>query len=208
MNFNYNQANNATYQQILAGYKAQQGEYETRTNNISAGYSQMLADNQNVGQADRVALQQQYARNAAMAQQSAVSRGLGNTSVLDSAQRGVNYDYQNSLIGLNDSLYRRQTDIQGQQLGYLGQVASQAAALKNDQLGWQANALGQQYGAEANYLSQYSLADQQTGNQLRLGQQGLANNQAMAFQQNQYDLQKMRLQAQTQESYASRYGYY
>jgi hypothetical protein len=199
--FAYNRQNDATYQDILKGYQQQQAVFNTHSQAIDQNYQGMIADNKNVGESDRVALRQQYDRNLANTQQSMASRGLGNTTLLDSARRGVNYDYENSNIALNDSLYRRQTDLQNQRLGYAAQAQQGLANLQGAQLGYQGDALSQRYNAEANFVSQYDLAAQ--GAKL-----GYANQSSLQSQQQNYALQTMQKQFQNQDYMQSKYGYY
>jgi len=199
--FQYNQANDKAYQDILAGYKAQQAQLTDYSSKINNNYSQMIADNRNVGESDRFNLQRQYEMADAAMQQSLVSRGLGNTTVLDSAKRGNMYDYQNSLVGLNDSLYRRQTDLQNQQLGFQQQAAAGIANIGMAGLGYQGDALAQRYGAEANYVSQAGLQEQ--GSRLGLNAQTTLNQQQAQYQMN------MLQQQQRYDDYKQRtYGFY
>jgi hypothetical protein len=164
--FGYNAANDATYKNILAGYQAQANAFNAASSATNNGYAQMINDNQRVGESDRLALSQQFERQSANAQQSAISRGMGNTNVLDSMQRGINSDMANATIGLNDSLYRRQTDLQNQQLAFQGQAAQAQAGIGMQSLGFQGESLGQRYGAEANYVSQLDLGNVLAKNQL------------------------------------------
>lgn len=206
--FQYNQANDQTYQSILAGYKAQQQNFGQQAGAINSGYNQMISDNQGYGASQKLALQQQYDRNTANTQQSMISRGLGNTGVLDSAQRGNNYDFANSQLTLQDQLLQRQQGLQQSQLGYQAQAQQQGAALQGQALDYQGQALGQRYGAEANYVSQYDLGNQAAYNSQRSARLGYDINTNLQQQQNNYDLQKMRLQNQNQDYQSRTYGYY
>lgn len=199
--FNYNPANDKAYQAILDGYKTQQAIFDNKAAGVAQGYQAMIDSNRSVGESDRLALYQKSERDAAAAQQSMVSRGLGNTSALDSAQRGIKYDTENLNINLNDSIAKRQTDLQQSYLGFQSQAASQSAALGSQSLDYQGQALGQRYGAEANYVSQVDLANQQA-------KLGYTNQSALAANQQNYALQTMRAQQQFQDSQQAKYGYY
>ncbi len=199
--FQYNPANDATYKSILAGYQNQANYFNGQASAINNGYAQMLLDNKQVGESDRIALAQQYERQGAQSQQSMISRGLGNTNVLDSAQRGINYDQSLAQINLNDSLYRRQSDIQGQQLAHQSQAAQFQAGLGMQALGYQGDALAQRYNSEANYVTQHDIGEQQS-------KMGLNNQLQLGAVQQQYAMQNMLKQQQFQDSQQQKYGYY
>lgn len=206
--FAYNPANDQTYQSILNGYKQQQQQFDASSAAVNQGYNQMIQANQGYGASQQLALQQAYDRNTAATQQSMISRGLGNTSVLDSAQRGNMYDYQNSNLTLQDQLLQRQQGLQQAQLGYAAQAQQGSAALQGQALGAQTGLFQQQYGAGANYVSQYDLNNQQA--QLAKGAQGYNYDlqQNLAKTSQNYALQTMAANQNNQTNYARTFGYY
>src|ERR1043166_8779048 len=105
------------YAQTLAGYDQQIKYAEGSRNDINKAYMNMYNEQAGYGKSQELALNQDYARQAAAMQQSMMDRGLVNTTVLDSAQRGVNYDRANSLLSLQDQLAQRQLGIKEGRLG-------------------------------------------------------------------------------------------
>jgi hypothetical protein len=206
-NFDYNPSNDQTYQKILNGYKQQQYQFDQQSAGIDQGYQQMISDNQGYGASQQQALRDQYDQNTAQAQQSAISRGLYNTGILDSAQRGNNLDYAKAGLTLNDQLIQRQQGLQQARLGYASQAQQQSAALAGQGLAAQTGLFQQQYGAGANYVSQYDLANQQAG--LARGQTGYNYDlqQQLGKTQQNYALQTMAAQNANQVNYANQFGY-
>lgn len=125
-----NAANEARYQQLLSGSDAAKSE---ELGGLKTGYAEMLGL---AGQGSAAAHAQEakaLQNSMGAAQQNAVSRGLGNTTILDSLQRGA----------LNESQLRDQaiTDAQtGRQLGvaqnYYNQLYGATTAANNRRLGF------------------------------------------------------------------------
>lgn len=159
------------YREILAGYQASANQFNAVSGGINAGYLKMIADNQNIGESDRTALRQQYAKAGGNIQQSLVSRGMGNTGVLTSAQRGLEYDKANATTALNDSVARRQQALMGQYLGYNAQYAAQAADIAQRQMGFQGSVLGQRYSSEVGLANQKALMEAETQQKLSYARQ-------------------------------------
>jgi len=149
--------NQQLYGQIMSGYQNQQNAFNQGTQNINAGYNNMLNQQNAYGRSMAVATDQAYQRQIANNAQSAISRGLGNTTVLDSMQRGANYDLANAKINNFDLLQNRKLGIQQAQLGYQGQAQQGLAGLQGQQLGFQG-----QLGNQSNSQS-YSYAPDQYG---------------------------------------------
>lgn len=85
-----NADNNARYQQALALYQGQQS-----------------SDNANLatlGQSETTQINQAAAQQQAQAQQSAIDRGLGNTTVVDSLNRGIAQSQQQNLQALAEQV--------------------------------------------------------------------------------------------------------
>ena len=201
VNFAYNTANEKSYQDIMSGYRNQLSAFESRMNNVNQSYTDMVRSAQGIGESDRLNLMRQYDQQAAAQQASLVSRGLGNTSVLDANMRAVDYDRTLAAINLGDVNQRRILDIQNQQLGMQAQMAGQYAQMQGGMMNFDQQALQQRYGAEAGYLSQYDLQNQQgrlgLQNQTQLNYQNAMNQQMLAQQQQQF-----------QDYMSSKYGYY
>jgi len=94
-------ANEDRYNQILQGYT---DRYNTTMNDLGQFSQQGQTDITNQGQQQK-----------AMMEQGAVSRGLGNTTVTDALQRGINTDTQSNLNRFNDQVLNRKLSYEGQQ---------------------------------------------------------------------------------------------
>ena len=114
-----NAANEARYQSILGGYGTRESIFRGALKNINKGYDTLIQRQANVGDSQRLDLQDQYARAFAKAKLSSLSRGLGNSTLYDAAQRGVNSDLARAKIALEDSLSREYIDIYGKKLGFM-----------------------------------------------------------------------------------------
>lgn len=125
---------------------AQAGQQENaqRGQAILSGYSQRIANNRNLadqqmgyvdayGASQRRALNEQKTQQLAASRQSALRRGLGNTTIQDSLDRGVNADYSRANMQLEDQLLQNrlnqnQTNIglenqlTGDRLGFLASI--------------------------------------------------------------------------------------
>lgn len=197
------QSTNA-YNEAMQGYGNQQAAYQQGTAGILGGFNSMITRQQGIGDAQRTSLNQQYDRQGAQQQQSMVSRGMGNSTVLDSAERGVNYDRANSQIGLQDSLNQRVNDINTNKLNYQASAQQGLAGLQGQQIGFQDQAQ-QNYQQQA---VQWAMAREQQKSQALLQSQSLNNQYQNQFNQHQYNLQAMDHQAGIQDAYQSKYGYY
>ena len=129
--------NKAMYNQIMEGYANQQANYLRTTGDINAGYDRLVQQQQGYGDAQRLGLKGQYGQQLGQLQQNMISRGMGNSTVLDSAQQGMGAQLAQSQIGLDDALQNRMLGIQQAQLGYQGQAQQGYAALAGQQFGFQ-----------------------------------------------------------------------
>lgn len=206
--FQYNPANDKTYKEILAGYQAQQQAFAGQTGNISSAYDKMIADNRGYGEYDRMQLRNDYERQVADLTQQAVGQGNAAGSNFLTGRLDTFGQYQANQALLNDQLRNRQTGLQQNQLGYLGQAQQYQAALAGEGLGFQGNAFGQKYGAEANYVSQYDLANQNADLSRTAAQQGYQLNSDLQRQQQNYALQTMAQQLRNTDYLQERYGYF
>ena len=80
------------------------------------------------------------------AQQSAISRGLGNTSVLDASRRGIQSDTDRALLSINES-------IAGLRSGLFQQQGLNIAQILTNQAGFGAQIAGQEAGAASNFAN-------------------------------------------------------
>lgn len=196
--------NDQQYQNVLAAYANQKNQLANQYAGTNNAWNDLYAQQAGYGRSQELALGQQYQRNLGATQQSMVSRGLGNMTVLDSAQRGNNYDYANSLLSLQDQLLQRQNSIKANQLGYQAQSQQLQGQLAGQILGFQgsyAEQLASQEAQRQNLLRQQEFAAQQQYNQNQL-----ASTQFDASQRNQFQMQKN--QFNQQDYIQKQYGYY
>lgn len=128
-----NAANEARYNQILSGYGERERYFGAAVRNVRSGYDDILKRQERVGDSQRIDLQDQYARTLASTKASMFNRGLGASTLYDSAQRGVNADLARSKIALEDSLAREYADVANKRLGFLerANVFGRAAIVKD-----------------------------------------------------------------------------
>ncbi len=173
-------------QQSLSPMNTALQQQQAQNAQTQKGYTdlmgQVMGTIQGVDASQRQAINDAYAQQQGSALQSLTSRGLGNTTVTDSVQRGLMYDKQKADIALSNQMaqlkagYQSQLGLAG--LGFAGQAIQQNTAQQNSM----AN-------AAASYGSQLGLAG--------LGYAGQASQQALA-QQN--------LAAQTKAGYGAQIG--
>lgn len=138
----------ANYNNILNAYGLTLGNTQSAAARIAQGYSGLNSTVQ--GQlAGAEASQRQDIADAYSRQQgstigSAVSRGLGNTTVLDSMQRGNLADKQRADIALTGQMANLRA-------GYTGQFGSQGLAAQSQQMGIQGALGGQLLGTLGGY---------------------------------------------------------
>lgn len=123
-----NQAN-SRYASVLSGYSNAMQNYQAGTQRINKGYLDTIANQKGVGQAQNWGLQTQYQKQLGQQQQGLVSRGLGNSTLLNSAQRGSGYELANSQLQLGDQMQQRIIGQQNQRLGYLGDAQKHMAGM-------------------------------------------------------------------------------
>lgn len=126
-----NQANNANQQR----YQQQLGVLTGGYNQSAQDYQNALAATSGMGTAAKqnIALNLQNAQGATA--QSAVTRGIGNTSVVDALQQGNQRTANNATQAVNEGVANQQIGIMGQQAQNANQGAgaiSQAIAARND----------------------------------------------------------------------------
>lgn len=161
--------NKANYGNVLKGYQDTAAAQDSAQNQIAQGYAgldnRVMSGIDTIGGARRQEIADQYQAAQGAATQSLTNRGLGNSTVVDSVNRGLQYDRQKSETQLSDDLAGMRAGYQSNiglaNLGYLNQANQQRTDLGQNQLGWMnsVNApypdagmysqLAQQYGATA-----------------------------------------------------------
>lgn len=139
------QLNQQNYQNILQGYQQTVANQLAAQQNVQAGYGQLstnvLSTIQGIDASQRQAIADSYAAQAGQANQGLINRGLGNTTVRDSVQRGLSLDNAKANIALTNQTqqltagYQSQLGLAG--LSYGGQAVRENTALANQQLQWQ-----------------------------------------------------------------------
>jgi hypothetical protein len=143
----YNSAlgmNAANYQNILQGYQQTQAAQTSAQDAIQGGYTglynNVLAGIQGVGQSQAQAITDAYTQQSGQAAQGLISRGLGNSTVANSVQRGISLDQSKAQTALANQIaqlyagYQSNLGLAG--LNYQNQAAMQNTALNSQQLGW------------------------------------------------------------------------
>lgn len=110
-------ANDKANKDSLAQYQKLLQQAQQTTQNVGSLYGQAQQSVQNVGDQAKQRAGQQNQQQLAQAQQSLISRGLGNTTVLDSANRGINSDYAMNLGDIDEQQARLRSGLLTQQAG-------------------------------------------------------------------------------------------
>lgn len=123
-----NQANQARYNQGL-------GVLTGGANSAQGYISQALANSNKIGQAARTRVGQNLQNAQGSTTQSAVSRGIGNTTILDALQRGNSKDAENANQQIDEQIADRASNLNLQQANQSNQGANSIAgfiAARND----------------------------------------------------------------------------
>lgn len=158
--------NQANYSNILSGYQQTLAGQQTAQGAIGQGYNQLynqvLGGIQGIGQSQAQAISDAYAQQSGQSQQDLINRGLGNSTILSSVQRGTQLDQQKANIALSNQVaqlnagYQSSLGMAG--LNYANQAAMQNSAQQNQQLQFQNSVTAQYPNAQA-----YSQLYQQQG---------------------------------------------
>ncbi len=138
---NFNKAN---YNQILSGYQQTAASQQQAQQGIQAGYNNLttsvLGKIQGIDASQRQALQDQYAQQRGETSQQLINRGLGNSTVQQSVDRGLLYNLDKGNIALTNATQglnaQYQSQLGSQALGYASQAQQQNTALAQNQLAW------------------------------------------------------------------------
>lgn len=157
--------NQQNYGNILSGYGQTMANQQQAQQGIQQGYgnlsSQVLGDIQGIGASQSQAIRDTYAQQQGRSTQGLVSRGLGNTTVANTVQRGNLYDKQKADTGLANQMaqltagYRSNLGLAG--LNYANTANMQNTGLAGQQLGFM-NSVNAPY---PNALGYGQLAQQQ-----------------------------------------------
>ncbi len=129
---------------IQTGYEALRGQLDKQYQDISGGYEKLYGDVlgkiAGTNQTNLTDIDTSYAAQAGKASQDMVSRGLGNSTVQQSIQRGIELDRQRARTASQNSF----AQLQAQYMNQIGQGGLQArqqgaqtgAQLGQNQLNW------------------------------------------------------------------------
>lgn len=179
----YNSAlemNKQNYGNILTGYQ----QAMSRQN---AGQQGIMDTISGVGQAGQQDILDRYAASSGSAAQGLIDRGLGNTTVQNSVQRGIDYDREKSQVQLADAMAQLRA-------GYQNRAVEQNTGLAGQQLNWM-NSITSSYPNAGMYgqlagqfgAAQQGDADRALAAQQMAAQQALARSQSE--QQGQFGMQ-------------------
>lgn len=191
------------YRSVLAGYQQQATQQQTMADMVNNRWNDLYQQQAGYGQSQRAMLDQSYGKQLGEAQASLANRGLWNTSVYDSATRGVNQDRNLAMLTLEDQLAQRQNAIKQQQLGWQGGVVNDLSNIygqRNQYLGGyqqQGLQLGIQQGIDYNQRVQ----------QQRMQQAGLSSQEQLQANQLQNQLIMQQNQFKQQDYIQKTYGY-
>lgn len=128
------QQQNANYQNILNQYGANQAAVQGQVAGVAAGYGglsqQVLSGIQGIGASQAQAIQDVYAQQSGALNQQLIGRGLGNTTVVGSMQRGLTLDAQKAQIALANQIAQLYAGYQAQLGGAGLQAQLQGAGLQ------------------------------------------------------------------------------
>lgn len=130
----YPQTNTVNSSQIFArgdqGYSTLQGNYDAVAADAAATRDRNLARVDQYGNSMRQDLNVQNKQNLAKASQSAIMRGLGNTTIQDSLVRGQNFDNTRQSFALEDQLLQNRISTDSSLSGaYQGALQNRAQGL-------------------------------------------------------------------------------
>lgn len=138
------QMNAQNYANIMAGYQGLSQSQASQQNQIMAGYTnlqgQVLGDLSNAGASEKQAIIDQYVADRGQASQQLINRGLGNTTVRNSIDRGLMAQRDKANVALSEQIgnllasYRSNLGLAG--LNYQNQANMQNTNLGLSQLGF------------------------------------------------------------------------
>ena len=170
--------NQANYGNILAGYQQTLGANADARNAIGSGYDQLLNDVLggigSLGQSRQRDINAQYTQQSGQQAQQLINRGLGNTTVQQSVQRGLQFDQARASNDLAEQIANQTASFRsslGQAgLGYRERAVAANSADAMRQLDWM-NSVNAQYpdaGQYAMLAQQFGAAQQQEQDRRRM----------------------------------------
>lgn len=175
--------NQGNYNSILSGYQTALQNQVGSENEIGRGYTDLsnrvLGDLHRAGTTQRQANADEYARVSGLMANQMIDRGLGNTTVQQSMQRGLEFDRSKANNALAESIgnmtagYRSNLGQAG--LGFRERAMGMNSGLQQNQLNWM-NSVNAPYpsaSAYANMAQMYGATDQANKNrQMMMGMMG------------------------------------
>lgn len=177
----YNSAldmNRTNYGNILSGYQQTLGQNADARAAVGSGYDSLLQDVLggigSMGQSRQRDINTNYTARSGQAAQQLIDRGLGNSTVQQSVQRGIGYDQARASNDLAEQIATTQAGFRssiGQAgLNYRGQAIQQNDADAQAQLQWM-NSVNAQYpdaGMYSQLAQQFGAANQQEQDRNRI----------------------------------------
>lgn len=201
--------NQKLYSDILAGYQ----EGAARSGERQAGIQGLISG---IGSDQQQLLANQYAKQQGASTQNLISRGLGNTTVVDAVRRGNTQTYDLAQNNLANQIAQTRA-------GYLGQADTSQTNQQMQKLNWMntiqapypnagqyaaiAQQQGQQQAAARNYAQQQQLLQQQrAANQINQTQYDAAILQQQQAYRNYQNQRQASLDYQNQLAMSGGYG--
>lgn len=136
--------NQSNYNNILRGYQQALAQHNAAQQAIDAGYNSMynevIGQIQGITQTREREIGEAATRQASQEQQSLIDRGLGNTTVQQSVNRGIESDKQKSITNVRNEFAGLQASYQNQirqaQLAAQGRGAQELLGIQRSQLDW------------------------------------------------------------------------
>jgi len=136
--------NQQNYQNILGGYQQTAGRQAQDQAGITAGYGRLSSDVlgglQGAEAGRRQDIGSAYAQQRGQMNQGMIDRGLGNTTIRSSMERGLGFDEQRAYTDLAGQMAQQRAGYQSQLglagLGYEAQAAAARTGQANTQLDW------------------------------------------------------------------------
>lgn len=163
--------NQTNYNNIMGGYNQLLADQQAQQGRVSAGYTSLynnvLNTIQGTQQANATAIADEYARQGGMQAQGLINRGLGNTTVQNSVQRGIVNDRDKALTNNQNQFAQLQANYMSQ-LGLSGLAYDAQAQQQNSRMAEQ----------QLQFMNSVSAAYPAAGLYAQLAQQGAANEQS------------------------------
>lgn len=170
--------NTSNYTNILAGYQQTRAQQTAAQDAIAGGYTQLyndvLGQLDSQGSTQRTNINRDYAANLGRTSQQLIDRGLGNSTIQSSVNRGFEYDRALAGNALNEQVARQYADYASRLgtagLQYRDQANMQNTQLAQNQLGWM-NSVMAPYpdaGMYSQLAQQYGMAQEAARNREEL----------------------------------------